>query len=204
MIVLSVLKGGGEYGAEHVRRLADSLAKHGLAELVCLSDVPGLPCETVPLMHNWRGWWSKMELFAHDWGESVLYVDLDTTFIDDPAPLWRDEFTMLENAHRPGDVGSGLMSWSGDFSYLYRAFAAEPEAAMAEYITSQKWGDQGFIRDRLGFKPAFFERSLAASYKVHCTNKGRAPFALPHPDVRVVYFHGKPRPWEVPPVVKHG
>lgn len=204
MKVLCVLKSGGpDYGPEQVERLRASLAQHSDATLVCLSDVP-VPCERIPLAHNWRGWFCKLELFRHVFDEPVLFVDLDTTFVDDPSPLFRHEFTMLENAHRPGDVGSGVMSWAGDYSRLYHDFAAAPERYMAEYTTSAKCGDQGFIRDRLGFKPAFYSREQCASYKMHCTDQGKRPFTIPHEDCRIVYFHGKPRPWQVPPVTKHG
>jgi hypothetical protein len=43
---------------------------------VCLSNVC-VPCERIPLTEGWPGWWSKLELFKHDLGERVLYLDLD-------------------------------------------------------------------------------------------------------------------------------
>lgn len=196
--VLCVLRSGGpDYGPHSVERLQKSLAKHSDARLVCLSDVD-VPCERVVLRHDWPGWWSKLELFAYDWGGSVLYVDLDTTFIDSPDRLWRQRFTMLENIRKRGEVGSGIMSWSGDYSHLYRAFAANPTKHIAEYVTTAKWGDQGFIRDNLGHPTEFYRRDEAASYKGHCLN--RAGRVVIPPKVCVVYFHGKPRPWQVPEV----
>jgi len=200
--VLCVLKSGGrEYSAQNVHILQASLAKHSNAKLVCLSDIK-VPCERIPLEYNWPGWWSKMELFKQVFDDSVLYVDLDTTFVDDPAPLWREDFTMLESIWKKGGLGSGIMSWKGDYRYLFEAFKKNPAKYIAEYKTNGKWGDQDFIRDHLGFVPKFFETSLAASYKGHCTDHLRKPFSIPHPDVRVVYFHGKPRPWQVQPVSK--
>jgi hypothetical protein len=196
--VLCVLKsGGGEYGPRNVEALQKSLAKHSDARLVCLSDVE-VPCERVPLVHDWPKWWPKLELFAHVWPEPVLYADLDTTFIDDPARLWRRDFTMLENIRKPGEVGSGLMSWAGDYRHIYRSFAANPQKFMTEYVTTAKWGDQAFIRDHLGFRPKLYARSDCASYKGHCLDR-RGRVVIP-PKVCVVYFHGKPRPWEVPEV----
>ena len=201
--VICVLRSGGpDYGVGNVEALRDSLARHSDLPLVCFSDVERLPVRRVGLLHNWPGWWSKLEIFRFQYDQPVLYVDLDTTFVDDPAPLIRERFTMLARLGRPGDVGSGVMSWRGDYSHLYRAFKASPDRHMAAYKTTQNWGDQGFIRDHLGHKADTYPVSLAASYKGHCTNKGRGPVAIPHPDVRVVYFHGKPRPWEVPPVCK--
>lgn len=204
MLILCVLRKGREYGPEHVERLRLSLRKHSDARLVCLSDVP-VTCERVELQHDWPGWWSKLELFAYDWKEPVLYVDLDTTFIDDPAPLLRATpgITMLARLNRPGDVGSGVMSWSGDYSHIYRAFRSDPLGIPARYNTTPSWGDQGFIRDQIGVRNIdVFPQTLAASYKGHCTGMLRHEYRCPHEDVRVVYFHGKPRPWEVPPVWK--
>lgn len=196
--VVCVLRSGGpDYGPHSVERLQKSLAKHSDANLVCLSDVD-VPCERIPLKRGWPGWWSKLELFSHDWGGSVLYTDLDTTFIGNPDVLWREKFTMLENIRKRGEVGSGIMSWAGDYSHIYRQFLKAPDKYMAEYVTTAKWGDQAFIRDHLGHKTAFYGRDEAASYKGHCLNRfGKV--VIP-PKVCVVYFHGKPRPWQVPEV----
>lgn len=198
-VVMCVLKSGPEYGPGEVESLRDNLRKHSSARLVCLSDVP-VPCERIQLQHDWPGWWSKLELFRFITDQPVLYVDLDTRFIADPEPLFRREFTMLENGWRPGDVGSGMMSWQGDYSHLYSQFRASSGKFISEYRTTAKWGDQGFIRDHIGLKPKLYRRDEAASYKLHCTAKGAGPYRLPHPSVRVVYWHGKPRPWEVPPI----
>jgi hypothetical protein len=48
---------------------------------VCLSNVC-VPCERIPLTEGWPGWWSKLELFKHDLGERVLYLDLDVLVTD--------------------------------------------------------------------------------------------------------------------------
>ena len=206
MIVLCVLRQGREYGPRQVAMLQDSLRRHSPdARLVCLSDVT-VPCERVALQHDWPGWWSKLELFAYDWKEPVLYVDLDTVFLGCPSPLVRagTGFTMLPRVKMPGDVGSGVMSWAGDYSHLYRAFRADPAGAIRKYRTTSHWGDQGFIRDTLGLPNIdTFTSSQAASFKSECTRNGNhRTFRLPHPGIRVLYFHGRPRPWEVPPVWK--
>jgi hypothetical protein len=201
MIVACVLRScGPDYGPGNVEALRDNLARHSDARLVCLSDVD-VPCERVPLVHDWPGWWSKVELFRFSYPEPVLYVDLDTVFLSDPAPLFRERFTMLARLNQPGDVGSGIMSWSGDYSQVYRRFAASPGRFVAEYKTTPKCGDQGFIRDTIGLPNIDTYRvSDCASYKGHCTSMGKRPFRMPEPRPIVVYFHGRPRPWEVPPI----
>jgi hypothetical protein len=198
MYVLCVLKSGGpDYHAGRVEALRDSLRRHSDAPLVCFSDVD-VPCRRIPLVHGWQGWWSKLELFRFNYPDPVLYVDLDTTFVDDPAPLFCERFTMLARLGRTGDVGSGVMSWRGDYSHIYRTFLANPSKYIAAYKTAHNWGDQGFIRDRLGYKADTYPVSLAMSYKGHYVPAGRTV----SPDCRVVYFHGNPRPWTVPEVVK--
>ena len=209
-IALCVLKSGGpDYHAGHVEALRDSFRRYSDRQLVCFSDVP-VPVTRIPLRENWPGWWSKLEMFQppespEHFGFSFLYFDLDTVFVDDPEPLWRTTpgFTMLQRVRHPHDVGSGIMSWIGDYRRVYGRFSESPSAFIREYRTTPKWGDQGFIRDTIGReKIDTFPLSLAASYKGHCTNFGAKAFSIPDPDCRVVYFHGKPRPWQVPPVFK--
>lgn len=205
MIVLCVLRKGREYGPDQVAALRDSLQAHRDARLVCLSDV-AVPCERVPLKHDWPGWWAKVELFAYDWKEPVLYVDLDTVFLGNPSGLARCSpgFTMLARVGMPGDVGSGVMSWRGDYSHVYRAFKSDPASAIKGYRTTTKWGDQSFIRDHIGRENIeTFPHGLAVSFKAECTRKGDPrTFRLPSRSARILYFHGKPRSWEVPPVWK--
>lgn len=58
------------------------LAQHAPgAELVCLSDVdvPGVKC--IPLVHDWPGWWAKLELFRPDIKGDFLTTDLDNVFL---------------------------------------------------------------------------------------------------------------------------
>jgi len=55
--VICVLRSGGQYDAEWVRKLRDGV-KRNLARphrFVCLSDVD-VPCERIPLQHDWPGW----------------------------------------------------------------------------------------------------------------------------------------------------
>ena len=80
MIVASVLRSGGDFKPEHVYALQKMCAKYlPPHEFVCLSDVE-LECKTIPLLHDWVGWWAKMELFRLP---SALYFDLDTVLTGD-------------------------------------------------------------------------------------------------------------------------
>lgn len=155
---------------------------------VCLTDGDGL-------LFDWPGWWAKMEIFRlHG---PVLYMDLDMTVRADLTPLLdavaKHEFIALRDFNpQTRETCSALMGWSGDMSPLLARFADDPEAAMASCKTPRWWGDQGFI-ERHGPAPVCWQDILpgaAVSYKKHC----RA--GVPE-GVRVVCYHGKPRPWEV-------
>lgn len=198
--VLAVLKSGGIYDAEWVRRLRDGVARNlGKHIFVCLSDVP-VPCVWIPLLHDWPGWWSKIELFQPGFIKSeTIYLDLDTVItgpLDDLFKLPSD-FAMLENMSNPEMVGSGVM-WFRDQAPVgvYEKFVKQPQAWIAHHERNAHHsylGDQAFIMDALG------DQNIARiqdgfpgihSYKRTC----RA--GLPK-DARIVVFPGSPKPTEL-------
>jgi hypothetical protein len=204
--IVCVLKTGGwrnrhmavEYTPDNVRWLRDQLpGKVGCDyRFVCLSDVPIAGVDVIPLRDALPGWWSKMELFrefAH-----AFYVDLDTVIVGNITKMvrHRHEFTVLRNLTRPesGQIGSGLMAWSGDYSRLYRAFMADPDRHMAECVTTQKWGDQGFIQSKMQRFDYFQDLFPGAvvSYKADLLK-----VKDPGLDCRIVCFHGAPKPFDV-------
>lgn len=195
MIILTVLKSGGDFRTEHVLRLRDQCRAYAPGvQFECLTDIIGLP-QSVGLTHNWRGWWSKMEAFGIK--GPVLYLDLDTTIVAPLQPLLdvacSHAFVGLRDFGYPArELGSGLMAWNGDQSHILAAFRADPDAAMAECSTPAKWGDQGFI-EPLTPDREYWQDLLpdaVVSYKKHCMG------GIPSGAV-VVCHHGKPRPWEV-------
>lgn len=192
MQIACVLKAGGEYRPDHVYALADSILKHNpLAQIGCLTDAelshPGIT--PLPLRHCWPGWFSKLELFRPGLFDApTLYLDLDTVVVGKLPPIG-PAFTMLADVYRRGDYGSGVMSWRRAPQHVYHAFAARPAYYMQHYRTRENWGDQAFIRDHLGAVPSTFGNEYR-SYKVYCRQQVPA-------GTRVVYFHGKPRPWQV-------
>lgn len=191
MQIACVLRSGGEFSVEHVRRLVDSIRQHNDdLPIVCLSDIEfdieGV--EVKPLRHNWPGWWSKIELFRGDLDSPTLYLDLDTVVVG-RLPVISGFFTMLDNVYKPGDVGSGVMSWAESPTWIYETFRHHPDYFIETYKTSKRWGDQGFIRDYIDGPILRFGQEYR-SYKAHC--KSGVPIGT-----SVVYFHGSPRPWEV-------
>lgn len=190
-VVACVLKSGGIYDAEWVRKLNAGVAKHLPVDhrFVCLSDVD-VPCERIPLEHDWPGWWAKIELFKLD--GPVLFFDLDTVIVGDLSDIaglaTRTPFAALRDFYRPEGIGSGVMAWRGDVSALYDAFAADPEGWQAHV---GKRGDQGFIEDVADLASiARLQDAMPGqivSYKAHHCKDG-----IPD-DARVVCLHGKPK-----------
>lgn len=192
MQVACVLKSGPEYTPDHLYRMVDAVLAHNPEmRIVCLTDCeihhPGITA--VPLLHGWKGWWSKIELFRPGvLTGPTLYLDIDTVVTGplDGVPV--GDFTMLACVYRGGDVGSGIMGWTRTPTWIYDAFLADPERYMRLYKTTARWGDQAFIRDHLGSAPKTFGKQFR-SYKVHCRR------GVPE-GTKVVYFHGTPRPWQ--------
>jgi len=192
LTAVTVLKTGGEYTAEHAWRLFRQIEDTTPdVRLACLSDDPTAPYR-IPLEHDWPGWWSKIELFrAGLFDGPVVFLDLDTDVVGDLRNLIRPDFTMLSDFYRPQQPASGLMAWMGDApNEVYCAFSKAPDANRAAYRSGRRWGDQGFIRDKLHQQPERFG-SEAVSYKKHCRPAGQVPSGAV-----VVCYHGKPRPWD--------
>ena len=199
--VICVLKTGGTYTVEWVRKLRDAVARNTTKKhtFVCLSDVE-TPCNRISLKHNWAGWWSKIELFDRFiFNGPALYLDLDTVIvgnIDHLLDLDYD-FAMLENFNQPGYVGSGVMWFRNETTVphkVYEKFLKQPQAYMAHHERVRKGshvGDQAFIADTIGLDniPRLKGMGLK-SFKRQCLTY------LP-PDARVVCFHGPPRLGEV-------
>lgn len=194
----------GIYSPEWVRRMRNAVAwATPDARFVCLSNVD-VPCERIPLEHEWPGPWSKIELFRPGrFVGPVIYLDLDTVIVRDLWFLSRDRFSMMRDPiPRNGPWSSAAMAWDGDgASAIYETFVADPARWMAAYPKGRKGGkrflrDQGFIQDAL---PPAGEPLQVLSYKQDIRGRG-----LPS-DAVAVTFHGRPKQHEVvePWVAEH-
>jgi hypothetical protein len=199
LTVACVLRSGGIYDASWVGKLQRGVARHLTLphRFVCLSDLE-VPCEAIPLVTDWPGWWAKLELFRPGlFPGRVLYFDLDTVVVGslDAIAAYPHRFTMAHEFWRPRQYCSTAMAWDGARDW---GIAQGFNIALAEeYRNYNKIGDQAFIEDSLtlrgipidAFRDLFGERSIA-SYKAHHCQ--RAPPA----DAAVVAFHGRPKPHE--------
>ena len=186
MVTACVLRSGGDFRPEHVLWLAKQVPG-----LVCLSDVPVPGVETIPLAHDWPGWWSKMELFGPSLSGDVLMLDIDTVVLDMPA--MPDRTTVLRDPYREDGIGSGVMFVTAeDRARIWETWIADPAGHMRRHR-----GDQDFLQEFLGDAQRW---DGAYSYKEHCRR------GLPD-DAGIVYFHGRPRPWNakdkwIPPLTE--
>lgn len=180
--ILTAFKAGGLYEEHHIARLKEQVLQY-----------TGLELQTV--YGEFPHWWCKMSVFRIK--GPALYFDLDTTIISDITPLieaaQRERFITLRDFNRDR-VASGVMAWNGDVSHIYDEFSVDPEGFMNQY----PGGDQDFIHDG-GHCPVYWQDILPnhiQSYKCHIRRNTM------HPECRVVAFHGKPRPWDIPELVK--
>jgi len=184
--LITVNKSGGVYRPEHTDRLESQCKKFAPGvEFVCLDDSN--------LLHNWPGWWSKMETFR--FLGPVLYLDLSNTIINDLKPLLyiakKHSFVVTKDFNFPQRlVQSCIMSWAGDMRWLYEKFLKTPSAYIETYKTPDRWGDQGFIEVHANTWK-YWQDILPESVCSYKKNK-----IIPD-NCRIINFHGKPKPWEV-------
>jgi hypothetical protein len=193
--VACVLRSGGTYTSEHVARLREGVrANLGDHRFLCLSDVD-VPCERVPLIELWPGWWSKLNLFSPQIAGDMLYFDLDTIITGDLSDMAAiNRLTIMRDVYRPDGLQSSVMFIpQADKRQVWETFTEAPDEYMAQYSSG---GDQAFLEPLWGGgKAAIWQDALPgqlASFKAdHIAEHG-----IPT-NCRAVIFHGRPRPWEV-------
>lgn len=207
--VACVLRMGGEFKPEHVSRLYASVLKHwpeGRPRFVAFTDAPdaaalgGCDCctahrpEVRPLVHRWFKWWAKMEMFApeHDDLGTVLYIDLDTIVVGDLTDLAAvAEMTLLRDFYRGERLQSGLMMLTpAARARTWVRWIEDP----AKHARAHR-GDGEFLHSIWNGRAKVWQDELpgqVVSYKVDVKSRG-----VPK-DARVICFHGRPRPWDIP------
>lgn len=196
LTVLTIYKTGGVFGPEYVTRLRDGVAKNLTVphNFVCLTDSPVEGVDCLPLLHDWPGWWSKVEMFAPDLPFSrVLFIDLSsvvTGSLDDMAA--QDGIVITRDWYHGGPSQSVLLYTVGDFRKTWDAFVERPAYWMekGDKRIPPDFGDQVLMNHTDIPKMRYWQNVLPGhlvSFKVH----GKQPGA------RLVKFHGRPKPHEV-------
>lgn len=197
MRVILVLRSGGGFSHAHVQALQRQLTRW-LPEtpVTCLTDVGPIDgVHTERLTYLWPGWWSKLSMFAPHITGDVLYFDLDTVIT---GPLnyiaGVDRLTLLRDFYRPGHLGSGVMFIpEADRAEIWDSWLHDPASVMR----NQRRGDQGFL-ERFWLQKAARWQDLLPGQIVSYKADVRSNSEVVPGGARVVAFHGKPRPWDLP------
>lgn len=183
MNVVTVLRSGGIYTPEWVRKASGMLANAD--RFVCLTDMEVEGVETRPLMHGFPGWWSKMELFrpgALDAGRWVFF-DLDTVILGDVTALeWpTDGFWMCRDAYFPTKGQSCVMAFDPAETW-------QPWANFGRSVMGRMRGDQDWLRESVSYR--FLHDALPGVIYSLRADKLSSPPAAP----AIINLHGDPKP----------
>ncbi|MCC7347678.1 MAG: hypothetical protein IT538_09805 [Variibacter sp.] len=129
LTVACVYRSGGKvYSARYVHVLRDMVARNLSLphRFVCLTDDPAVETERIPLVTDWPGYWSKLELYRPGlFGGPVLYVDLDTIIhgsIDRLGQMAGEVPFGCVTDPLGGYMNSSVMTFSVDCSFIFQRF----------------------------------------------------------------------------------
>lgn len=213
-IALVLKTGGDTYTHRYVNALAQNIRNNVNLKftLSVLTDNDmgidsNLVDETIPFKHNYRGWWSKIELFRPKIfsGERVFYMDLDTVLVRNIDELLRYNTTFggIRDLYHHNFLQTGILSWNPNYNHqVYENFVPRAAHIMANYPE----GDAKWIRENVynyDYIPDHFPGRIV-SYKANCLNKNTGAVNIPK-DASIICFHGKPRPHTItnPLITQH-
>lgn len=144
------------YNKEYVNKLYRSIKRNyqNKFNFYCLSNT-NTDVETIPLKNNWPGWWSKIELFRKDiFVGQIVYLDLDIIIMDSIDTILQNidynNFYMIRSVTpESGNANSSIMTWNGDYSFIYNNFLENKNEIMLKYQKGNLIGDQAYIQSLL-------------------------------------------------------
>jgi len=205
--IVLVLKSGGDFAFRDVELIAKHI--HGLWQsdlrprIICLWDKASEAydlgnIEIIPLKNNWKGTWSRMELYSPEMEQyrPFLYIDLDTAIIRSVEEIFKlvktpSLFIALEDLwHKSGLIATPLV-W-------FPANSRKIEEVWRAWQTADK--------TRLGFRmdhflqkvitPDLFWQQLTTT--IYDFKPKSDPILRQVPsDATMVLFHGVPRIFQV-------
>ncbi len=154
------------------------------------ADIENPSIEKIPLTHNLKGWFSKLEIFKIT-EFPFLYIDLDV-YVTGKIDFVLPEGLYLLRGFSTGAVNSSVMYVNGDHRYILEKFLENPENFTVEYSVPEKWGDQDFIRDYGKISGLLQEKlpKLAKSWKRDLNHK----IGIIQDPPKILVFHGNPKP----------
>ena len=208
--VASVFRPGGDYVWEDVVCLRNACDDNivGGCRFICMTNIVNRIEERdgvvlVPFKKDFPGWWGKIELFGPRALKfrPFLYFDLDVAIVGDItkwATLDEDYgFTMVVDYHhkRPGSTPMFIPKKHDGITNVWKEFIQKPMHWMNRF---KRGGDQEYIAEIC--MPDQYWQDLfpgqITNFKQTREQEGWLR-ELPE-DLRIVGFHGKPRPRETP------
>tara|TARA_R100000808_G_scaffold25056_1_gene61040 strand:+ start:8597 stop:9223 length:627 start_codon:yes stop_codon:yes gene_type:complete len=202
MKVAVVLKSGGDYNRSHVEKIKTMVENYVPHEnFICFTDTVEESYD-IPLVDDWPGWWSKMELFKIR--GPLLFLDLDTIITGNInqiiKKIKKEDFVILgdlidyERSRKEGWLQSSLLYWSGDASYIYNSFKEDCRAIPAFLRPMHRLrSDQDYIMEVIREYGMWQDFSSAIVSFREGISSGKLYDEDKH---KIIIFHGSPRPWE--------
>ncbi len=190
--IVCCFRSGGDYLPKHVLALRKQIEKNTTVDykFVCYSDV--LIGDSIPLKRGYPGWWSCVELWRAT-GPSIL-LGLDTIILGNIDGLLKlsteveeNEFLLLDSPFHAGEFVNGIQVYNGDWSWLYENFNYEKESAIHR-------GDENYLINEIQKKNAKIG-SINKHFPGIYNYKRQYKFKQ-FRDAKIIYFHGRPRPWQ--------
>lgn len=203
VMITCVLRTGGVYDHNYVNALANAVKRNVDVphKFVCLTnDSTGFNSnvdDIIPLKHDFKKWWCKIELFRPDifTDKQIFFLDLDTVIIDNINQIVSKPFDFcgLRDFYKLITLGSGLMSWQHNkYHYVYERFVRNS----TYIINNTPEGDQRWINDNIK-SMQYFQDVFGCniiSYKKDCLKN--KVFKMPN-NAKIVCFHGVPKPHQI-------
>lgn len=188
--IVCVLRRSDVYDIDYVYKLkqqADYYAPK--VPFYCISNV-NVPCDRIPMVKMWPGWWSKMEMFRPDLTGDIFYIDLDTMICSEIWDLLNvGKLTMLDDFYQPGNLASGLMYIPENVRKpVWEHFTKNSIGHMQKY---RRGGDQRYLHSIFGDRPLKWQEVFpdrVISYKAHKVNRIGVPEGT-----GIVCWHGRPK-----------
>jgi hypothetical protein len=162
-----------DYKESDVELLRQTVAKHidRPFRFYCLTNDMNadIPAEKIELLHDWPGWWSKVELFRPDLPcGRTLYLDLDTHIIKGLQPILdtqgdlvmfpSPELDKKGNVHINTKDGLKIVKYQagtmlftpGKLTWVYDKFRKDADRLMNKYRS-----EQDIYADWLPHQPTF-------------------------------------------------
>ena len=213
--VVLTLRTGGDFSYRDIDVLARNIRKQWTKEytlrIICLHDKVTSPyvlnnCIMYPTPYKeWKGWWTKMNLFAPEMEQfrPFLFMDLDTAIVNDisgvfPSSENEGKFIALGNFKTnmlTTELQSGLMWIPAKSTTVTKIWDTWISNTSRHIKTFHKAGDQGFLRETVKAPEAYWQNltNRITSFKINHT--GGWLKEIPN-NISIVCFHGFPRIWE--------